>query len=195
MMADYYRLDIDYAAMRCRLADDSRSDTANLFRGLPFPETEKPDYSFILEIEEEPEDGTDKNEGKGRQDPLLFSYFPSVSVTESRLVDTLRAAGVDNLQAFAAPIEHRRQNTTIGGYVALNVIGLVSCANLEESSTSKLADGYYFHELVLDRAKASSLLMFRLAESPTEIILHKKVAKAIEDARFTGLVTIPVKTV
>ena len=81
---------------------------------------------------------------------------------------------------------------TFENYLAVNVVGLVSCADLAKSDARPLAHVQYFLKLEIDPGKPRDALMFRLAESPMEIIVYEKVAKAIKKGRFTGIVLEPV---
>jgi hypothetical protein len=125
-------------------------------------------------------------------EPRLDAYFPEESVMDKRLVAAMQAAGVDNIQTFPAVLTNARTGQVINDYFVVNVVGLVACANIEESETEPLADVYYFHNLVIDPKKTRGMLLFRLAESQMEIIIDEKVARAIENGRFIGLVLEPL---
>ena len=98
-----------------------------------------------------------------------------VPVMSNRLVEALRAMGVDNLQCYDTILENGDTGESWRGFKAVNVIGLVSCADLEQSQYTKLGGGLYdFASLVVDPRRAQGLF-FRLAEAPGTMIAHKSV--------------------
>lgn len=175
----YYRLGADRAQMNVYL--ELESDLMiSLIRGSLLPDDLPVPFRYTMRVDADAEGVP--------QQPRMFSFFPSRSVMEARLVETLQAAGVDNLQLFPAVLRHPEAGSEYTNYFTVNVVGLVSCANVGESTAEPLADVYYFHDLVIDPAKTRDLLLFRLAESPMEIIVHERVARAIQEGGFTGIV-------
>ena len=121
------------------------------------------------------------------QAPQLYGFYPGSSLMQQRLVDVLRSSGVDNLQLFPTVVTREDTAEEVPGYVTVNVVGRVACAVMQKSKTSPLANVSYFHELVIDPGKARGLFMFRLHESPMLILVHERVARAIQDGGFMGL--------
>jgi hypothetical protein len=125
--------------------------------------------------------------------PLEMSdYYSDVKLMSKRLVSTLQAAGVDNLQTFPAEITHEDTEEVFHDFVAVNVIGMVSAANEGASTTSPLAGRKFFHKLVIDPKRAAGLLMFRLAESLIDIIVEGRVGDALRAGGFRDLVLQPL---
>jgi len=127
------------------------------------------------------------------QTPKLYGWYPGSDLMQQRLVDVLRSAGVDNLQTFPAVIKREDNGEDVPGYVVVNIVGRISCAVLGQSDTSPLADVYYFNDLTIDPRRTQGMLMFRLDESPMVVLVHEKVAKAIEAAGFLGVTLEAVK--
>jgi hypothetical protein len=117
----------------------------------------------------------------------LFDYYSA-----NKLMS--RAAGVDNLQKFETEMEDETTGKVSADFWTVNIIGLVECANLEASKTSELGSSFYFHDLVISPEKAGDLLMFRLAESMINVLVHEKVAHAIQAGAFRGVVLTPLST-
>ena len=74
----------------------------------------------------------------------------------------------------------------IEGFKAFNLIGLVAAADLSASrfapeNPSRHLDAS-FDGLVLDPERIGGLLMFRLAEFSSAVIVHRSVQAAIEQA-------------
>jgi hypothetical protein len=127
------------------------------------------------------------------QEPRYYGWYPGSHLMQTRFVDTLKNAGVDNLQLFPAQIRHKTTNQEVPGYSVVNIVGRVSCANLKESDAEKfIGDAHFIRKLVIDPAQTRGLLMFRLHESPMIVLVHETVAKAIESGNFTGLTLEPV---
>jgi len=134
---------------------------------------------------------TDLDDGS-TQIPTMYHYFSSARLMHKKLVDVIQTAGVDNIEVFPAIVTWPEKNKVIEDYVVVNIVGLVSCAVKEESDTSPIADVDYFHSITIDPARTNNLLMFRLAESQIEVLVHEQVADAIKAGNFEGVVLEPV---
>ena len=124
----------------------------------------------------------------------LFDYYSANKLMSRRLVEALEAAGVDNLQKFETELEDEATGKVSADFWTVNIIGLVECADVEASKTSELGSSFYFHDLVISPEKAGDLLMFRLAESMINVLVHEKVARAIQAGGFRGIVLNPLNT-
>src|SRR5437016_13393522 len=62
--------------------------------------------------------------------PNLYGWYPGSHLMQERLVQVLRSAGADNLQTFPAEILREGTNERVSGYVVVNIVGRVSCADL-----------------------------------------------------------------
>lgn len=124
-----------------------------------------------------------------RAEPLQMSdYYPHVKLMSDRLVETLKSAGVDNLQLFEANIVNQDGDAKIPGYQVVNVLGLVSAADEKASKSRPLAHVRFFETLVLDETRTRGQLMFRLAESLNDVIIAAGVAKRVTDGQFVDVV-------
>lgn len=124
-----------------------------------------------------------------RPDPLHMSeFYPYPMLMSNRLVDALKSVGVDNLQLFDAEIHDVKSGGVNRDYQVVNVLGRVSAADLGASKSRPVANLRFFETLVIDPARAPEHLMFRLAESLTDIIITERVAKRIEEGRFADVV-------
>jgi hypothetical protein len=174
----YYRLDEDIADANVYLTLDS-DEYISFISGHALAVVPEAPLPFVMEVDAD-EDGTPMT-------PVMPAYFSESSLMHENLVAALRAAGVDNLQLLPAVIRNPETGQQHTDYVVVNVIGLVSCANIDESRTEPLADVHYFHDLVIDPTRVGDLLLFRLAESQMEIIVHERVAEAIRAGGFAGV--------
>lgn len=107
-----------------------------------------------------------------------------IPVMSDRLLNTLREAGVDNLQSFEARLENPSTGESWAGFNAVNIIGTIECADLSQSEYRELGgDLLSFSWLVIDPKRANGALFFRLAESPSTIIVHRRVGDYLYDPK------------
>ncbi len=137
-------------------------------------------------------------------DPLVFEVdYPSrealphfvgitIPVFSTSLVETFRSAGVENFQVFPAVLRNPAIGAEWGGYWAFNVIGVLVAADLEKSNADTILGGdpqgvsaplLGFKELVLEKKRARNMPMFRLAESPSILLIHDHVLAHIKARR------------
>jgi hypothetical protein len=126
---------------------------------------------------------------------ILRPYFrnPGAPLMSDELIGVLQKAGVDNLDTYNAVIREIRTGKEHHNYKAVNIIGLVSGADMAKSqyTGSGLSDdpvvGLWFSKLVLDEQKIAGQLLFRLAENVSIVLAHKKVVDAIKASNIPGL--------
>lgn len=115
--------------------------------------------------------------------PTEFSDT-GVSVMSRRLSQALLEAGVDNLDCYPVLLTNPETQHSYD-YVAYNIIGKIAAADMEKSDYTtydgKLFADVGFRRLVLDEAKAQGVLMFRLAEKLSTILVHEHVRKHVLD--------------
>jgi len=138
---------------------------------------------YILEIEDEEPDGNMNMLYDGEAIPIMHNS----------LVEALQSAGVNNLELFPARITNPNTGEMHEDYQAFNVVGLVSAADLEnstlmnESDTPTLLDTD-FDSLVIDESKTMGFRLFRLAENCSAIVVDEKVKAAVEERGIPGIV-------
>lgn len=176
----YYRLEVEFgiAAGYCR---QERNKHKTLMTGSLVDESDLT-LPWLFTVIVDPEEGLE-----------MSDFYPGATLMSKRLVETLKSSGVDNLQTFTAEIKNSETGEIINDFVVVNVVGMVSCANVEASDTTPLAGVNYFHDLVIDPGRTSGLLMFRLAESLMDIIVTEKVAKAIQEGSFRDVILKPLQ--
>jgi hypothetical protein len=111
-----------------------------------------------------------------------WSYY---SLLRDDLAQALKDAGVDNLQFFPAIIHDPESGKSYTNYKTFNLVGLVSAADMSKSEGESLTGGpplidVFFTKLVLDESKTHNILMFRLAEAPSTILVHQSVKDYLE---------------
>ena len=120
-------------------------------------------------------------------------YWNPVPLFSRRLVTALQAAGVDNLQTYETRLVSVQgaNPPTADHYWAVNIVGRVAAADLEKSEINPEVDDRIlstdFYSLAIDEKKTKDLLMFRLVENITAVLVHERVKKQVEGAGITTL--------
>lgn len=172
-MASYYRFQADLHATSGVLEDPALPDGVSftsgraLERPLPTP--------LVFKV--------DCPKGQ-RPDHLLGDSIPLVS---ELFLETLRAAGVENFQAFPARLRNTKKRAEWSGYSAFNILGLVDAVDLKASRYDVLVPGdgdalpplLDFEELVFARSKVGDLPLFRLPQSPSQMFMSGWLRKQL----------------
>jgi hypothetical protein len=124
----------------------------------------------------------------------LYEYVSNVKVMSKRLLQVIQSAGVDNLQTFPALVTDAASGRASEDFVVFNVLGMVSAVDLAQSKGTPLGSVFYFDKIAIDPLKARGLLLFRIKQSPVEVIVHESVARLIGNSKIEGLVLEPAST-
>jgi hypothetical protein len=105
------------------------------------------------------------------------------------LVQAIRELGATNFDAYDATLTDPDDGKIHTNYKVLNIIGLVAAADMEKSDAIvhdniPLID-VDFDKLVIDESKTHGLLIFRLAESSSTILIHEKLRDYLLTKGFT----------
>jgi hypothetical protein len=126
------------------------------------------DTPVVYEIDEDDE---------GELGSYLNESAPLFSI---ELLDAMKQAGVDNLEILDAELRLRSTGRVMHGYKAVNIVGIVDVADEENSRIESLEGlGNWVHSFTLDPAKARGALVFRLRQSPSIVVVHRRVRDAI----------------
>lgn len=113
---------------------------------------------------------------------MLEMWEAPLPLMTRRMLAALQFAGVDNLEVFSAELTDPRTGEVFKDYVAFNVVGAVSAADLGKSRY-QAPDGPLvsvdFDSVVLDPSRCTGALMFRLAEAVNAIVVHEAVRKGL----------------
>jgi hypothetical protein len=123
--------------------------------------------------------------------PELPPYFlPDLPVFRDDLIAAMRKCGATNLDAYDAVILDLDSGKKITNYKAVNLIGLVSAADMKKSKytvhTQPALIDVDFDSLVIDPSKAHDLTIFRLAESTNAILCHERLVEYLDRHGFEG---------
>jgi len=178
-MTNYYEIKDDYLSdyriQRQTSLPDNVSFTTGAFINEPLPEP------IVFEVDY-PDDVEPPH--------FLKDVIPIFS---SGLLDTLRSAGIDNFQAFPAMLVNPVMGKQWTNYWALNIIGIISAADMDSSDYDLLMAGdpggvdiplAAFRTIVLDsQALPNEPMLFRLAECPHVIMAREDIINAIKQNR------------
>jgi hypothetical protein len=123
---------------------------------------------------------------------MMAMYEVPLLLMRDDLLKALKDSGVDNLQTYPAIIQDKVKKKEYKNYSAVNLVGVVSCADPAKSRKGRVTDSEmidaFFESLVIDEAKTKGALMFRLAESVGAIIASDRVKAKIEAAGIPYMV-------
>jgi len=127
--------------------------------------------------------------GGGTYVPDFFA--PPIPLMTGRMLDVLARAGVDNIDSFSAVIKTEDSKDLRTDFRAVNLLGLVKCADLSASQCDiddpDIPGGVTFDSLTIDLTKTQGLLFFRLFEAPQGIVVHDSVRDRLEAAQLRGI--------
>lgn len=93
-------------------------------------------------------------------------------------------AGVSNLEVFPVRIRDETRKKVINDYVLLNVIGLVSCADIDRSEYGNLGGDedplLVIDKLVIKTDRANGLDMFLVMEDPQFVVISERICKQLQ---------------
>ncbi len=128
-----------------------------------------------------------------RRGNLKAMYELSALLVREDLLQAILDSGVDNLQVFEAIVQDPTGGVDHINYRACNVIGVVAAADMQRSvlmhDETVTGLDHDFAELVLDEARIpADVLLFRLAESTSAIVVHQRVREEIEARGIEGMI-------
>lgn len=120
---------------------------------------------------------------RGYEGPPMEFEDLGIPVMSDRLYKVLVSCGVDSLEVFPAVLKNTstQQKYKYYAYKIYNVVPLMD-KTASEYETYRNTEPVSIHKFVADESKAHGLLMFRMAESITAIVVHESVKKAIQAA-------------
>ena len=131
-----------------------------------FSNDEIPDIPIEVTLVGEPEDA------------IVPMYTVGFLLLRDDVISVLKQAGVDNIDCYPAIINNPNTGEAISNYKAVNIIGTVGAANLDDSNATvhgKPVIDVDFDGLKIDENKARNLKLFRLAECVTGIVIDEDV--------------------
>jgi hypothetical protein len=128
----------------------------------------------------------------------------SIPVMSKILTNHLLSLGVDNIVLYDAIIKNQESGKQWIDYYAINIIGLISCVDLDTSIYVEIGQrpagpalAKYQH-LVIDPQRTLGAKLFRLAESPSVILIIDKIWEELKlrmSENNWGFSVFPVDTI
>lgn len=190
----YYRFMENYEEMRCRIEQepDLSDENFRLYKGeyISHDEAVRLPKPLVFPV--------DCNNELKQPNHLTGISIPLMS---HELVSVLQKNGVDNLQQFPAILRNEETGDEWGNYYAVNIVGLISCADMEKSDYTQIGARpnsdiplAHFHNLVIDEERAHGHYLFRLAEEPHVIVASEEIYKATDTPPSKGRWGINLRT-
>ena len=119
----------------------------------------------------------------------VLSYFDEVPIVSGKFLHALTRAGVDNLVTYNAELRSWDGALVCSGLKAMNIIGSIAASDADTIFLGKnrLIDAS-IDRLSISEAKAEGLMMFRLAENASAIVVSQHVKDSVERAGFSSVV-------
>ncbi len=112
---------------------------------------------------------------------------PAVIATKAFYHD-LTKLGIDNIEARQVVIQDNINNKSYDNYLLLNIIGRVSCANMEHSEYRTLGDGMnIINKLVIDSTKTHGLEFFLVHEDTDSIVISERIYTYLNNKEYGDL--------
>ena len=119
---------------------------------------------------------------EGRENSPMPNFLEEpLTLMSKKLFGVLRQAGVDNIDVYRTVLYYPDGRVASEDLLAFNLIGKVAAADLDKSIYDKEQPDSFiamtFDKLEVKDALPQSLLMFRMAESVTTILVHEKIIR------------------
>jgi len=126
---------------------------------------------------------------------LAEFYYEAFPLMSDALIAELKKAGATNLQTYPAILKMPEVGLVVSDYKVVNVVGKLAAADMNKSEYIDMGGmgiiAVGFKNLVIDKNKTHNALLFRLAESLTDIVIHESVKEHLETCGFKYLRYIP----
>jgi hypothetical protein len=124
----------------------------------------------------------------------LDDYYDSkIYLMTKRLASFFADAGVDNLDIYAAEILEVESGKIFTDFVAFNVIGLVSAADMKKSRFTNIDGLHMFDSISVDENLTQGLLFFR-DEASSKIFVHHTIKERAERLGIVSLMFLDPET-
>jgi len=120
-------------------------------------------------------------------------YMSPAIIGKKQFYQDLLDCGVDNIEVQPVVIKDTVNDRDYTDYLLLNILGQVSCADLDESDYAALGeDMTVIDKLILKKSNIGDLNMFLISEDTDCIVINEKVhsyltSKGYEDIYFEEL--------
>lgn len=128
----------------------------------------------------------------GKNLPDFFDT--TIPVMSERLLDFLTAQGIHNINVYPVTLQNGETGQQIRGYSAVNILGSLDCANLDESEYEMTFGSPEFTgRILLDEARVQGAKCFRLENGPGLVVISEDIANALSRETWEGLLVQPTE--
>jgi hypothetical protein len=122
-------------------------------------------------------------------DGKLSTFFMSPAIIGTRqFYSDLLEVGIDNIEVHSVIIRDEVNDRSIDDYVLLNIIGRVSCADMDNSEYETLGDDMnIIDKLVIDPSRIKDLDMFLVHEDTDCIVITEKIYRHLISKGYTDI--------
>jgi len=125
-------------------------------------------------------------------DGKMSTFFTSPAiVVKKQFYNDLLEIGIDNIEVFPVIIRDEVNDKLIEDYLLLNIIGRISCADIDSTEYRTLDEGEenmtFIDRLVLDHSKVKCFDIFLVSEDTDCIVINEKVYKHLVSKRYTDI--------
>lgn len=132
---------------------------------------------FVVELDEEFIDG----------DMATFYMDPAIIGTKAFYQDLLKL-GVDNIEVKQVVIQDNVNDKTNHDYLLMNIIGRVSCADMEASDYAEIGEGInVINKLVIDPSKVRDLSLFLVNEDTDCIVVNEHIYTYLKEKKYPDI--------
>jgi len=120
---------------------------------------------------------------------IMSTFYQSPAVISTKkFYQDLLDSGVDNIEVQPVEIKDDVKDITFDNYLLLNIIGKVSCADLDKSEYTEIGEGMKtVNKLIIDGSRTNGLLLFLLAEDTDCIVIHEQVYNHLQSKGYTDI--------
>ena len=128
-------------------------------------------------------------------DMATLYIIPAV-ISTKQFYNHLTSLGIDNIEVHPVIIKNEVEDTENHDYVLLNIIGRITCADMNQSEYSSLGDGMnIINKLVIDRSKTHGQEFFLVHEDTDCIVISGRIYEELKEANYPDLYFEKLETV
>jgi len=122
-------------------------------------------------------------------------FLIDIPLFSEKSLSALEEIDVNNFDTYNAEI-HSPEGQIFRNYKAVNIIGLVGCADLTRSDYLPETESPLmgFSRLIIDERKIEGFDLFRLAENTLFILVSERVKKKLEELELVGVKFDPIES-
>lgn len=120
---------------------------------------------------------------------VMSTFYMSPAIIGTRqFYNDLVSCGVDNIQTKQVIIKDTVNNRIYDDYLLLNIIGRISCANMEESEYENIAEEVnVINRLVIDSSEVHGMKLFLVDEDTDCIVIDEQLYNCLSNKDYQDI--------